>query len=205
MTTTGASKSASMFGVLVTIFGIIAVTLSLWASFIVGTLGPKTAVVLLRAEDYRQAIFTIEKLVFVKGRRSPSGKMSSSPNKYWAEGRVEGKAEKFTLGAYVKGIPINQEQLESQVFVGQPLSVLYNPSVPESTDARVLYPKEKFPEYWQKKWKNIFLVGYLPMGSALLLCIVCSFLARSWSGLKFTIASLPIALIGWVFVLSKVL
>jgi len=204
MTINSDSKSASMFGVLVTIFGIIAVILSLWASFIVMALGPKTAVVLLHAKEYRQAIFTIEKVVFVKGRRSPSGKISSSPNKYWADGRIEGKVEKFTLGAYVKGIPINQQQLESHVSIGQALPVLYNPGTPESANARVLYPKENFQEYWQHRWKNIFLTAYLPLGSALLLCILCSFLARSWSGLKFTIVSLLIALLGWVFVLIKV-
>jgi hypothetical protein len=205
MTNSTANKPASLYGNLTFIFGMIAIILALWASFIVMALGPKNALVLLHIKDYQSAVFVVEKLVFVKGQRSVT-KGSNKPNKYWAEGNVDGKAEIFTLGNYVKGIPINQEQLESHISVGQVLPVLYNPSISESTDVRVrvLYPKENFPEYWQNQWKNIFRVGYLPMGIALLICIVCSVLAKCWSGLKFTITSIIISLSGWIFVFHKV-
>lgn len=203
MTSTKPSKPSSLWGTLVAIFGIIALILSLWACFLVVALGVNTSVILLNARGYRPAVFTIEKLVYLKGTVARGG-IKSRPTTYMAEGKVGNTTEKFSLlGAYVKGIPKNMEELESQLSVGQELAVLYNPDVPKTQGVRVLYPKENFQEYWQQRWKKILLAAYLPLGSSLFLCILFSFLARSWAGLKFTIGSLLMPLIGWVFLIYK--
>jgi len=205
MTTTGNSKPNTVFGVLVTIFGIIALILSLWACFLVVVLGDDTAVVLLNAKGYRPAVFTIQKLVYFKGTIAREG-VASRPTTYFAEGKIGDTTENFSfLGAYVKGIPNSREEFESQLSVGQELAVLYNPDVPKSLNTRVLYPKENFQKYWQQRWRNIFLTAYMPLGSSLFLCILFSFLVRSWAGLKFTIGSLLMPFISWVFVLSRIL
>lgn len=196
------NKSTSVYGNLTFGIGIIAIILALWAGFIVMALGPENAIVLLHAKDYRKAEFVVEKLFFIQGSRSP-GAVSRSSNKYWAEGKVEGNSEKFTLGSYLIEMPNSQEQLESQVSVGQILPVLYNPNVDVKTEARVFFPKDNFLKFWQQRWKNIFLTAYLPLGVALIICITSSFLAKSWSGLNFTITSLVISLSGWIFVFLK--
>lgn len=209
MTTTAVSKRGSMAAVFAWIFGATALAMSLWAAFLVGALGGDTAVVLLHAGDYRPAMFTIEKLVFVPGAGTAgraSGTRSSGTDRYWAEGRIGDAAEKFTyLGTYVQGVPKSKEEFERQLSVGRQLPVLYNPDLSLSSEMRVLYPKEHFHEYWQQRWKNIFLAGYLPMGTALVLCIFCSFIAKSWSALKMALCSVPIALAGWVPAVLKTL
>jgi hypothetical protein len=208
MSGTGKDGGTPVSGVLAMVFAMISVTLSLWAAFIVAMLGGDNAVVLLHAEDYRPATFTIERLVYKPGGSTAGsirGTTTRRSDRYWAEGRIGEQAEKFTLGGYLKGIPKDQEEFEGWFSVGQQLSVLYDPDVPRSLNVRVLHPRENFAEFWRQRWRNIFLVAYLPMGIALALCAVCSLLATSWSWLKFALFSVPIALTGWIPALITVL
>ena len=195
-----------MYGVLATAFALISLALSLWAAVIVGMLGGDNAVVLLHAADYRPATFTIERLVYLPGGGTGArGTTTRRSDRYWAEGRIGEQAEKFTLGGYLKGIPKDREEFEGWFSVGQELSVLYDPDLPRSLNVRVLHPREDFREFWRRRWRNIFLVAYLPMGIALVLCAVCSRLARDWSWLRLAMFSVLIALTGWIPALITVL
>ncbi len=82
--------------------------------------------------------------------------------------------------------------------MGQKLPVVFNPELPDTMDIRVLYPRENFKEYWQKQWNWLLRTAYMPLGIALGLCLLCSFAARSWTGVKFVIGSLPMVIFGWI-------
>ena len=196
------SGQHSVFRVLTILFGMIAILLSLWAGMLVALLAGRQIVILLHVVGYQPATFTIEKLVYVHGQRRGN---KTTPDRYWAEGTVAGQAEKFTLGAYLKSIPANQEDLEKQVFVGQKLPVLYNSEAPDTVDARVLFPEEDFKERWLQRRKGLIYNAYMPLGVALGLCLLCSLADRRWTGLKFVVGSLPFALMGWAFALLDML
>lgn len=177
--------------------GLLAIFASFWAAALVAMLGGKQFAVLTHLEGYRPAEFTVEQLVYFKGRYHGSKNMQ--PTRYYAEGTIEGHTESFGLGAYLPKIPASQEELEGMMQVGRVLPVLYNPGVKDTIGARVLYPDKDFPAKWLLRRNNLVKYGAGPMGIALALCLLCSFIDRSWLGVKFVLACIPFPLMGVIF------
>ncbi|MBN1782153.1 hypothetical protein JW948_13555 [bacterium] len=169
-------KSKPVFRSLQMLFGGMALVLSMWTAMITGfTLG-KSLTILLYADGYRPATYTIEALYFQKA--NGINRPNRTWDNYYAEGTVEGRKERFGLGSYVQGILKTREDLEAQVQVGQKLAVLYNPDVPVKTQLRVLYPEKKFTETWTHVRNKSIRVGYAPWGICMFLCILFGIAAR---------------------------
>jgi hypothetical protein len=146
-----------------------AIILSFWAAIITGFMVGKGIVILLYADGYRPATFTIEKLTVIKGNHSSTNRTYDS---YWADGVIDGKKEKFKLGNYIADVIHNQEDLEAQVHVGQKLPVLYNPRAPEKLEIRVLYPEKDFKRTWERRQKKMIHTAYMPLAIALSICFI---------------------------------
>ncbi|MBU0673980.1 MAG: hypothetical protein KJ950_04995 [Proteobacteria bacterium] len=189
-------RPRSVMRVLTMTFGLVALLLSFWTGMLLALLAGRQFVILTHVDGYQPAEFTVEKLVYFQGQWRGSKR---NPDQYWAEGTVGGKHEKFTLGAYLTKIPANQGELESMMTVGRVLPVLYNPQVPDTIEVRVLYPEEDFPARWLLRRHNMYKYGFGPLAIALLLCLICSLVDRSWTGPKFVIGSIPFPLMGWFF------
>ena len=193
------SKTASVFRSFKNLFGFLAIVTSWWAAILTIMLG-QSIVILLNADGYKPGTFTIEKLVYF----DPAYRGRSRPDKYWAEGKVDGQAETFFLGGYAEGVIQNLEELEAQFSVGQQLPVLYNPDAPENSEIRVLFPDENFREAWQRRRMDFLKTGYLPLCLCITLCLVSGVLARKTkSAIGFSVASMFFVVFAWVFIWLK--
>jgi len=166
--TTG-SKREVFFKMLMGISGGAAIILSFWAAMITGFMVGKSIYILLYADGYKPVTFVIEKLTFVKGSNASNHRTHDT---YWADGTIEGKKEKFTLGSYITGVINSQEDLEAQVRVGKKLPVLYNPDAPVKLGIRVQYPEKDFKRTWERLQKKMIHTAYLPMTIALGVCFL---------------------------------
>jgi len=191
-----------IFRILASAFGMIALLCSWWSCLLIMFMAGKNIVIMANVDGYRPAVFTIEELVYAKGIDRHG---YARGDRFWAEGTVNGQAEEFTFGAYLKTTPRSQEELEKAFSVGQQLKVLYNPDVSGDVDARVLYPREDFQEYWKDRWRWLLKQAYLPLGISLALSIVFSVAARTWTSLKFIVAALLFTLFGWFAILPGVM
>jgi len=187
-----ASGSVSLFRKLKSFFGFIAIILSWWVAIITFLIG-QSIFILIYADGYKPATFTIEKLVYF----NPAHRGRGRPDEYFAMGSVDGKTEKFKLGKYVKGTIQNYEDLETQFDIGQKLPVLYNPGMPEKLELRVLYPEENFKTHWESRQKQVIRTGYLPWGAAIALCFFFGIVSRKIkSSFGFFFASLFFVAVG---------
>jgi len=188
--------SRSLLAVLTLSFGLVATLASFWAGMLVALLAGRQFVVLTHLDGYRPAEFTVERLVYAHGQRRGN---RVDPDRYWAEGTIAGQQERFGLGAYLPAIPSNQAELERMMEVGRVLPVLYNPGVPDTIGARVLYPEKDFPAGWRLRRHNLIVYGFGPLAIALGLCLLCSLANRSWTGVKFAVACIPFPVMGCLF------
>lgn len=199
------SKITSIFGGFKTFFGVAAILLSFWAAILTAFLIRSSIFILLYADGYKQDTFTIEKLVFVKGKYTGS-RAQRSYDKHWAEGTVAGRTENFSLGGYTQGTINSQEDLESQFEIGQKLPVVYNPDVPEDLELRVLYPEENFHATWKSLQKRMLNTAYLPLVFSMGLCFLCGIVARKTkSAIGFCVASLFLVVFSWIPTLLRLL
>ena len=178
--------------------GVLAIACSVWARMLVALLGGQHFTVLTHVGGYRPAEFTVERLVYQAGQRRGS---TTSPTRYWAEGTVNGHKERFGLGAYLPKIPGSLAELEGMMAIGRVLPVLYNPEVPDTIEARVLYPDRDFPARWLIGLHNLYKFGFGPLAVALALCLLFSLVDRSWLGVKFAVGCLPFPVLGLLFAL----
>lgn len=190
-------SATSLWRKLVVATGMIALLVSLWCAALIAMLGGRQFMVLTHVDGYRPAEFTVEKLVYFKGRHYASG--SNDPTEYWAEGKVDGHRERFVMGSYLPKIPTSQAELESMMDIGRVLPVLYNPQVPDTLDVRVLYPEQNFPANWYRSVDSLYMIGVLPLGILVALCLLFSLLDRSWVGLKFMVVCSFFPVMGLVF------
>jgi hypothetical protein len=182
------NKTAAVSNGLKNLFGVAAILLGAWTALVTAfTIGPNL-ITLKYVDGYEPATFTIRQLKFAEGSIQAG---HTRRDRYWADGVIDGKPEKFFLGDYIKGSIDSQAELEQQVHVGQQLKVLYNPSVPRTLEERrVVYPEKDFKDYWKGFLQRRLRETYYPLGAALLLCLVCGILARNIPGaLGFVVGS----------------
>ncbi len=182
-------------GGLMNLFGAIALVLSVWAAIFTAFFVGRSVVVMVHAGGYRPATFTVEELLFQKGVMRTNRTYDS----HGAVGTVDGRRERFGLGGYVK-LPLqSRADLEGQVRVGQQLPVLYNPAVPKSSEARVLYPEKNFKQTWQRRQREMITTAYLPWGLAIALCLVFGAAAgRIASAVKICLGACVLVVLAWI-------
>jgi hypothetical protein len=199
------SKITSVFRGLKTLFGVAAILLSFWTAMLTAFLIRSSIFIIMYADGYKPDTFTIEKLVFVKGKYTAS-RAQRSYDKHWAEGTVAGRTEKYSLGGYTQGTINSQEDLDSQFDIGQELAVMYNPKVPKDLELRVLYPEENFRATWKSRQKRMLNTAYLPLILSMGLCLLCGIIARKTkSAIGFCIASLFLVAFSWIPTLLRLL
>jgi len=182
------NQTEKSFNRLKNLFGVAGILLGFWTALITAFLIGPILVMLIYSEGYNPATFTVEQLIYIQGQYI-HGK--HHPDKYWADGTVNGQKEMFKLGGYIKGVINNQEELEQQIRIGQKLAVLYNPEVPPKFQKRVVYPEEDFHATWKIRQSELIQKTYLPLSIVLGLCIVCGVVARNLkSTIGFVIGSL---------------
>jgi hypothetical protein len=189
-------KVRSIFSGLKKLFGAAAVILSMWTAMITGFFLGNTIVILIHADGYREATFTIEQLLFQKG-----GLQSNQPrgDQCYALGTVDGQDERFSLSGYLQGVISSREDLESQVHVGQKLKVLYNPDVPKNTKMRVLYPDRDFKLTWKRRQRKMIRTGYGPWLVAIALCLLFGIVAgETRSAIKWSIGACVFVVLSWM-------
>jgi hypothetical protein len=171
------ASKVTFLSALMVICGMLAVIFSIWTALVTSS-GIETSIYLLRyADGYRPAVFTIEKIVFIKGDNASKNRTHDT---YWVEGDIEGKKEKFGLGKYVPGVVQNQADLGKKVSVGQKLPVLYNPDIPESLGIRVQYPERNFKQYVQRMQWEMIRETYMPWSVSICLCLFFGVIARKY-------------------------
>ncbi|MBW2180233.1 MAG: hypothetical protein JRG81_07670 [Deltaproteobacteria bacterium] len=197
------SKKEVFFKTLMGLSGGAAIVLSFWTAIITAFVIGNSIYILIYADGYKPATFTIEKLSFVKGHRA-SGKRTS--DKYWADGMVDGKKEIFKLGSYITGVIQSQKDLESQVHVGQKLPVLYNPNTPKKLAIRVQYPEKDFKRTWERRQDKMVHTAYMPWFIAMGLCLLSGIGAdKIKASFGFCIISLFLVVFAWVPTIMKLL
>jgi len=197
------SKREVFFKTLMGLSGGAAIVLSFWTAVITAFVIGNSIYILIYADGYKPATFTIEKLSFVKGHRA-SGKRTS--DRYWADGMVDGKKEKFKLGSYITGVIQSQKDLESQVRVGQKLPVLYNPNAPEKLEIRVQYPEKDFKRTWERRQDKMVHTAYMPWFIAMGLCLLSGIGAdKIKAAFGFCTGSLFLVAFAWVPTIIKLL
>jgi hypothetical protein len=193
-------KAQKMFESLKNLFGTLAIVLSVWAALFTVFGVSNGVIVMLYADGYRQATCTIDQLFFQKGET----RRNRTYDDYYASVTVEGQAEEFNLGGYVKGVLQTREDLEAQVHVGQELAVLYNPNVPKHSRLRVLYPEKDFKQSWQNRQKRMIHTAYGPWGLAIALCLFFGAAARKTkSAVKMSIGACVFVVLAWIPFLVK--
>lgn len=195
-------KPRHLFDNLKKAFGASAVILSMWTALITLGSAGRSVIILLYADGYRDAVFTVDQLLFQRGEMRRNRTYDSTG----AEGTVEGRKEFFSLGEYVRGVLQKREDLEAQVRVGQELKVLYNPDVPKTSGLRVLYPEENLKDTWRKIQRKMILTGYGPWLICLILCMVFGIAAgKTVSAVKIAIGASIFVLLAWIPFLIQVL
>jgi hypothetical protein len=195
-------KAQALFSNLKNLFGTLAVVLSMWTAMISGFSIGNSIVILMYADGYEPATYTIENLVYVHGSRA-SGRRTH--DQYFAEGTVAGQKEKFGLGSYIQGTPQNIEDIKTQVHIGQKLEVLYNPKVPQNTKLRVLSPEKDFKATWKRRQQKMIRTAYGPWGIAVFLCLLFGILGRQTkSAIKFCIGASVFIVFAWIPTLIQI-
>jgi len=193
------SRSRARFRGAAVAFGIVGLICSWWSCAILMLVAGKVLVVTSHIDGYRPATFTVVKPIYRKSQ-SGHGSQAQVSGRIYAEGTVGGAAEELDLGAYLKTTPKSQAQLEREVRAGQELPVLYNPDVPDTVAARVLFPRKDFKGFWMRYRARTFRVAYLPFAIALGLSLLATAAARSWAGVKLGAASMVFVIAGWLLV-----
>ena len=189
-------NSEKLFTGLKSLFGALAIVLSMWTAMLTGFFIGNSVVIMLHADGYKPATFTVEKLYFQLGNYRSTNR---TYDKYYVTGTVNGQTERFGLGDYVKGPFKTREEFEAQVHPGQKLAVLYNPAVPEKTKLRVQYPEKNFKETWKQRQKKMINTAYGPWGLAIVLCLLCGVLARkTLSAVKMCIGASVFVVLSWI-------
>jgi hypothetical protein len=105
----------------------------------------------------------VERVVYRPG----SDREGIDLDRFWAEGKVEGRDEKLSLQDFVTETPTSQEQLEGLVKPGRAFSVLYNPSasavMAQSQYLRVLKYDADFDRSLPRRAALFVLAGYGPL------------------------------------------
>jgi len=198
----GRMKPQLLFNNLKKVCGASALIFSMWAALITLGSAGKSVIILLYADGYHEATFTIDQLLFQKGGMRTNRTYDS----YGAEGTVEGRKEFFGLGDYVQGILQKREDLEAQVHVGQKLNVLYNPDVPGSSGLRVLYPEKNLKETWKRIQMKMIRTGYGPWLISMILCLLFGIAAgKTISAIKICAGASVFVLLSWVPFLIQIL
>ncbi len=183
-------------------FGASAVILSMWTALITLGSAGQSVIILLYADGYRDAVFTVDQLLFQRGEM----RRNRTYDSYGAEGTVEGRKEFFSLGEYVRGVLQKREDLEAQVRVGQELKVLYNPDVPKTSGLRVLYPEENLKDTWRKIQRKMILTGYGPWLICLILCLVFGIAAgKTASAVRIGAGASVFVALSWIPFLTQIL
>ncbi len=195
-------KPQSLFNNLKKVFGVLALIFSMWAALITLGSAAKSVVVLLYANGYREATYTVDQLLFQKGEMRRNRTYGS----YGAMGTVEGKEEFFGLGDYVHGVLQKREDLEAQVHVGQELKVLYNPDVPKASELRVLYPEKDLKQTWKRIQTKMIRTGYGPWLISMVLCLLFGAAAgKTLSAVKICIGACVFVFFSWIPFLIQVI
>jgi hypothetical protein len=82
----------------------------------------------INGRGYHRATFVVERLIYHHGNDQAEG---IDLTRFWAEGKVDGRTEKFSLNDSLQKPPTSQQQLEALVRPGQTFAVIYNPDVSE--------------------------------------------------------------------------
>jgi len=203
LTIEGGSKREVFFKTLMGLSGGAAIVLSFWAAIITGFLIGNSIFILLYADGYTPATFTIEKLSYVKGHRASGHRTHDT---YWADGTIDGKKEKFKLGRYITGVIQSQADLEAQVHVGQKLRVLYNPMAPEKLEIRVQYPEKDFKRAWERRKEQMIHTAYMPLAIAMGICLFSGIVIdRIKTAFGFCLGSLFFVAFSWFPTIMKLL
>ena len=117
----------------------------------------------LNRRGYHPATFVVERVTYWPGH-DPSGIDS---DRFWAEGKVDGRPEKLSLQDFVSTTPTSQEQLEALVKSGEAFSVLYNPAASEiMVQDRYLRVLKYDPDFERSSIRSVALfaaIGYGPL------------------------------------------
>ena len=189
-------KSENLFTGLKNLFGALALVLSVWAAMLTGFFVGNSVVIIMHADGYQPATFTVENLYFQLGNNRSTNR---TYDKYYVTGTVNDQTEYFGLGEQVKGPFKTREEFEAQAHPGQKLAVLYNPVVPEKTRLRVLYPEKDFKETWKGRQKKMINTAYGSRGLAIALCLLCGAAARKTrSAVKMCVGACVFLVPAWI-------
>ncbi len=192
--------------ILMQIIQTVTIVLSFWAAM--GTylsLG-ENFLVLLYADGYKPAVFTIRELEFREGYRTSSGlETSTVPARHWAVGEIAGNKEKFGLKGFIRGEIQSQADLEKELSVGQQLQVLYNPDISEKLGIRIQYPEKDFKKIMKRRQLQIIKISYCPWAIMFCLYLFLGILSKDYiSVLIVTLTSLFFIGIVWIYIIFTV-
>lgn len=150
--------------------GLLSAFAALW-SFLFAIPLAGTIEVARHGGGYRPATFVVERAVYQ--RASPRDEFIDL---YWAEGTVEGRAERFSLSGSVAREPRSQEELDALVRPGQRFAVLYNPAVSDvmaqTRYLRVLPYEAGFERAQARRMAMVAAAAYGPLASTLVPLVV---------------------------------
>ena len=151
-----------MFAGLMHLGGLLATLGALW-SFGMFVWVASEALVVWNLDGYRRATFTVAWVVFEDDDGS------------FAEGRVDGRHEVFSLQNMLPVPPSGWDDLEAQVKPGQRFDVLYNPTMTRTTfQGRKLYllpARADFPAWARRRLLRAVLISYGPLLIGLGACV----------------------------------
>lgn len=188
-------KIPALFNNLKKLFGASALVFSMWTAMITLGFVGKSIIILLYADGYHEATYTVDQLLFQKGEM----RRNRTYDSHGAMGTIEGRKEFFGLGDYVRGPLQKREDLEAQVHVGQELKVLYNPDVPKKSELRVLYPEKDLKHTWRKIQKKMIRTAYSPWLISMALCLIFGAAAgKTISAVKVCIGASVFVVLSWI-------
>jgi hypothetical protein len=120
----------------------------------------------LKRRGYHPATFVVERVAYRPGY-DPLGGIDS--DRFWAEGKVDGRQEKLSLQDFVSTAPTSQEQLEALVKPGEAFAVLYNPDASDvMVQDRYLRVLKYDPDFERSSFRRVALLAALGYGPLLM-------------------------------------
>lgn len=169
-------KKILLFSFLTHFFGIASLLFSLYIGmFTAAQIGPKILMI-QHASGYNFTTFTISKFHYYKGDTA----RKTSYDRSWIVGYIGDQNEKlYKYQYFAEGYIFSIEDMKKHFNIGQQLSVLYNPKIPESWEIRIVYPDKDFEQVWKEQLrKQIKKVGYYLLPIPIIFCILSGVVSR---------------------------
>ncbi|MCP4106156.1 MAG: hypothetical protein GY749_11555 [Desulfobacteraceae bacterium] len=197
------AKNTKFIRILMQISQTLTILLSFWAAMMTYLCLGENFLILLYADGYKPAVFTINELKFREAYTTSSGLQTKRVSaKYWAVGEIAGNKEKFGLKGFIEGEIKSLADLEKELSVGQQLQVLYNSDISEKLGIRIQYPEKDFKKLMKRRQLQIIKVAYCPWAVMFCLYLYLGFLTKRYTEvLIVTMTSLFFIGIVWAYII----